>query len=334
MLLNCLFHSMQKQFVTKALMTELYSLHTITLTAPDTRLPMALSAAVEGLSGRKARTAVTAGLVSSGENVLDDPTFTLSEDPLTVQLDLRQGLKPKVQQENTAPFTILYEDDHIVIVNKAVGVLSAPKHAGDHGHIPELVRAHYRKQGKKTAFIGSVHRIDQNTSGCLVLALSKKAQSNLATQFAIHGANRRYRCLLIGQPKQNKDTIRADLGHGPDGRRWIVKPNTGGKEAITHFTVEQRYANGSDVSIRLETGRTHQIRIHMAAIGCPIYGDDLYSVRAKKDGKLAGLPTSTRLMLHAHRIDLDHPHTGKRISIEAPVPESYTDFIRRLGKIK
>lgn len=316
-------------------MSELYSLHQCSLQAPEQPLHAVLADAITGLSRQKARQAIVAGLVSVDGSLQTSPTWKLGDEAVDVVLDLRHGLKNRQQQApHEKPFSILFEDTDVCVIDKAAGILSAPSNSDDHGHIPELLRRYWRSQQQNPGYIGVVHRIDQATSGCLVLAKNKQAQQILSQQFHSHAAERQYYCLSLGQPRQDSDTLDAPIGRGHDGRRAAVDEGDSGKSAITHFTIRQRIGNiASELDVRLETGRTHQIRVHLAGIGCPVFGDEVYAKAARERGRLKGMPRAPRLMLHAGQIAFDHPRTGERISVTAPEPSLYTAFRKQLLRL-
>ena len=315
-------------------MSDPYRLHTLRLTLPEEPQPFhaVLAEHIPGLARNKVRQAISLGLVTVDGTRWMRPTAPVPAGEHDVVVDLRQGLR-KPQKLAAAgrdpiahPFTILHEDDHLVVVDKASGILSAPSDADDHGHVPELLRAYWRKQGKKVPYIGVVHRIDQATSGCLCFCLDRKVQPIIAQQFSEHIAERRYRCIVQGNPRQDKDTLKGKLGRDVRGRRSVVKGGAPGKSAITHFEVVNRYANAAELSVQLETGRTHQIRVHLSSIGCAIAGDPVYGLHHR-----SGL-VAPRLMLHAHELLLDHPITGERLRVEAPLPPAYLDYQKMLSQ--
>jgi 23S rRNA pseudouridine1911/1915/1917 synthase len=347
-------------------MAELYSLHRLTIAAQGEPLFAALADAIPGLSRHKARLAISAGLVKVGGTTVVEPKHPLGAAS-KVECDLRHGIKAAFRAKvhdnvapNAKPFDIIYQDTHVVVVDKAVGVVSAPTHkpgmgTPERGHVPELLRRVYRKRGEDLRFIGVVHRLDKETSGCLAVALSREAQRLLSTQFASHSAARTYRCLTVRTPRKAEDTLRGMLGRRLDGRRTLVKgapaprdgegdeddeagqsDHTDGKEMVTHFRVLRSFKDkdgrdlGAELEVRLETGRTHQIRISLAAIGCPVYGDHVYGLtgRAAKDAPLT--PKAPRMMLHAHLLAFDHPLSGERIEVSAPVPAVFDEFARQL----
>jgi 23S rRNA pseudouridine1911/1915/1917 synthase len=321
-------------------MTDLYSLHTFPLTAPGEHLFAALSAAVPGLSRIKAREAIMGGLVKLDGRIIREAKTELGASH-QVELDLRHGIKRALHTRlgrETAPvgqpFTILYQDTQVLVVDKTAGIVSAPgqsKGTGEppeRGHLPELIRRALRKRQAEIDYLGVVHRLDKDTSGCIIFALTRDAQRMLHGQFATHTAGRTYRALVMGQPRNDRDTLNSKLGRGEDGRRTVVEDDEEGKDSITHFTVLNRYAQGAELEVVLETGRTHQIRVTLADIACPVYGDNVYAFKPRKNQSFG--PRSPRLMLHAEELSFDHPSTGKRISVKAPIPAAFGEFIEQL----
>ena len=159
-------------------------------------------------------------------------------------------------------------------------------------------------------------------------ALTRDAQRMLHGQFATHSAGRTYRAIVMGQPRNDRDTLNSKLGRGEDGRRAVVEEDDEGKDSITHFTVLNRYAQGAELEVVLETGRTHQIRVTLADIACPVYGDNVYAFKPRKNQVFG--PRSPRLMLHAEELSFDHPSTGKRITVKAPIPAAFAEFIEQI----
>lgn len=306
--------------------------HQFTVSEPGP-LFASLSAHLSGLSRHQARLAVMAGLAKVAGKICSEPKQALGTG-VAVELDLRQGipsagaLRHRHKGEGAvkgAPFTVLHRDDDVLVVDKATGVVSAPVGKDSHGHIPELLREAARRQGKRLPFLGLLHRIDAATSGCLCFALNKKAQEILGVQFAHHAAERRYRAIVLSGPLRDADTLTGNIGRGKDGRRRVVEEDAPGKSATTHFEVLRRFHGYSDVACRLETGRTHQIRVHLAAIGCPVLGDPVYGPRGP--GAWAGAPRVRRLMLHAEKLIFDHPTTGARTTVTAPLPVEFKELL-------
>ena len=360
-------------------MAEIYRLHRLTLTAPGEFLFVALAAAVPGMSRGQARDAVMAGLVRVDEVVVTAPKHVLDALPHAVEADLRQGIRRAFEERVhgrepvvARPFTVLYEDEHVVVVDKAAGILSAPMgsidgDAPERGHVPELLRRMWRKRGRNVTFVGVVHRLDKETSGCLCFAMTRDAQRVLAAQFACHSAGRTYRCLTDGAPSQDELTLTGVIAFGPDGRRCFrfdpaaaerlaerARARTGdddgdaaqddtyenaggprratpGKDAITHVKVVRRLRRGADLEVTLETGRTHQIRVSLLAIGCPVSGDHVYFQRDATPGR-PNPPRPPRMMLHAEKLAFDHPVTGRRIEVTAKLPDEFAAHARLLER--
>jgi 23S rRNA pseudouridine1911/1915/1917 synthase len=330
-------------------MADIYVLHRLTIADAGAPLFAAIAAAIPGLSRHQARLAVAAGLVKV-QGQVERGAKTELPAHARVEVDLRHGVRSaylaKVHDApapQDKPFTILHQDNALVIVDKAAGVLSAPSQRGERGHVPELLRRALRKRGQEPKFLGVVHRLDQDTSGCLCVALTREAQRQLQAQFAEHTAARVYRCLVHGAPRKDEDTLAGKIAHGRYGRRVLLKPGDEdeedrGKEAITRFRVLRRFAKGerpraAELEVALETGRTHQIRVSLAAIGCPVIGDHVYGFRGPDRSLAPGehpLPRPPRLMLHAWKLALANPVTGDRVEVEAPLPSAFADYARHL----
>jgi len=323
----------------------LHSLHRLTISDPGQFLFAAVAAKLPELSRHQARQAVMAGLVTLAGQIEIRPKAVLGAHAL-VTVDLRQGIRTPFVSRGHAqpgpterPFTILHHDMALVVLDKLAGIISAPSARGERGHLPELVRRTLRKQGEAPAYIGVVHRLDKETSGCICFALRRDVQPLIAAQFADHSARRVYRCLVQGQPRKDQDTIQGSLAHGKFGRRVLLQDEEAdgrpGKEAVTHFKVLRRHDRVAELEVELETGRTHQIRVSLAAIGCPVLGDKVYGFRGADRTLLKGqrpLPGSPRLMLHAHTLELAHPGSLKRMLFTAPMPEAFAAYLRLLDK--
>ena len=222
------------------------------------------------------------------------------------------------------PLDIVYEDDDVIVVNKPQGMVvhPAPGHP-DHTLVNALLYHSPLSTINGTFRPGIVHRIDKDTSGLLMVANNDLAHQSLAEQLRNKTNKREYLALVYGQIKEDEGTIDAPLGRNPQDRKKqaVVK---GGRHAVTHFKVMKRYDNFTLVKCILETGRTHQIRVHMKYIGHPLVGDPLYGPRKVigKDGQF----------LHAALLGFKHPRTGKELVFEAPLPENFQKMLDKLDK--
>ena len=223
---------------------------------------------------------------------------------------------------------IRYEDDDIAVVNKPAGLVV---HAGaGTGSSVTLVEA-LVAQGVALAASddpdrpGIVHRLDRGTSGLLVVAKTAAASTGLVETFKRHDVDRRYWALVDGVPSPLSATINAPIGRsGRNRTKFTVAPD--GRAAVTHYDVEESFGRASVLTVRLETGRTHQVRVHLAAVGHPVAGDGVYGASSALTREL-GL---NRPALHARRLGFEHPVTGERIVLDEPLPEDLAEADRRL----
>lgn len=209
-------------------------------------------------------------------------------------------------------FEVVFEDEHMLIVNKPAGLTVHPGAGQPDGTLQNGL-LHYRPSLAQVARAGIVHRLDKDTSGVMVVAATPQAQTQLVRDLQAHNIQRHYRALVWGVPVAGS-TVDAPLGRHPRERiRFAVRP--GGREAVTHYRVAEKFSRHADLQVQLETGRTHQIRVHMQHVGYPLIGDPLYGRR--------GDPYRARLgrqALHAQQLQLPHPHSGQIMSFEVPLP--------------
>ncbi len=243
-----------------------------------------------------------------------------------IAVDLPEPAALEVLPE-AIPLDVLYEDDDLLVVNKAPGMVVHPAP----GHRSGTLVAAILGRGVVLSGIGGVarpgivHRIDKDTSGVLVIAKNDLAHAGLAEQFREHSMERVYEAIVHGAPGADKGTVDAPIGRDPRDRlRMAVVPEQLGRHAVTHFVVRERLGAYSHLDLRLETGRTHQIRVHMAYIGHPVAGDPVYARR----NPLA-LPGQA---LHARSLGFAHPRTGLRMTFAAPLPDAMEDALMRLRR--
>jgi len=243
------------------------------------------------------------------------------DDEIEVQFQLTKELE--ILPENI-PLNILYEDEFLIAVNKPAHMVVHPAHGNWRGTFVNALLFYCKNLEKQDALRpGIVHRLDKETSGVLVATKTIEAHRALSAAFAARQVDKSYLALISGAPQAM--TIRAPLGRHPVYRKQMAVVAIGGKEAITHIEPVQAKGKVSLVRVNLETGRTHQIRVHLKHIGCPILGDSLYGVET-----LNKLYKARRQMLHAASIAFLHPVTGKFVRIEAPLPEDMQSRLESL----
>jgi 23S rRNA pseudouridine1911/1915/1917 synthase len=228
------------------------------------------------------------------------------------------------------PLDVLYEDDQLLIINKPVGLVVHPAPGHADGTLVNALLAHC----DNLAGIGGVqrpgivHRLDKDTSGALAIAKTDLAHQQLQAQFKTKTARREYLAVVYGAPTQATGTIDAPIGRHPIDRKKmaVVPEEKGGRRAVTHWQVEERLGNYTLMRFQLETGRTHQIRVHSAHIGYPVVGDPVYS-----SGRTVGVNLPGQA-LHAWKLRLQHPMTGDWIEATAPMPPSFLTLLQVLRR--
>lgn len=231
----------------------------------------------------------------------------------------------RLPEPENIPLDVVYEDDDLAVINKPKGMVVHPAPGNPSGTLVNALLYRFQTLSGAGGEIrpGIVHRIDRMTSGLLVVAKNDFAHEALARQFAEHTAHREYLCLVHGNLKEDSGTVDAPIGrHKTDRKRMAVTED--GRRAVTHWHVLERFGTETLLDVRLETGRTHQIRVHMAYIKHPILGDEVYGSPAPKLG-LNGQA------LHGYRLTFSHPRTGETMSFTAPLPDDFTTAIVRLG---
>lgn len=251
-----------------------------------------------------------------------------------ILLEIPAPLPPGVEPE-AIPLEILYEDDALAIVNKAAGMVVHPGAGLSHGTLVAALLARFGSEGLSTIGgplrPGIVHRLDKDTSGALIVARTDTAHKKLVDEFRDRRIEKTYVALLHGNVKGESGRIELPVARDLRRRTRMTARRREGREARTDWHVQLRLGAFTLVQAGLHTGRTHQIRVHFSAIGCPVVGDTLYGApRADRIGKEA-LPPLERNFLHAARVAFDHPVTGKRVSVAAPLPQELVDYLRMVG---
>ncbi len=289
------------------------------------RLDVFLAAQLEGLTRSAAQRLLEEGSVTRGGSPVKKNEKTAPEAVYEVRLPDPQPLDVLPQN---IPLDIRFEDEDVVVVNKPVGLVVHPAPGHPDG---TLVNALLYHCGTSLSGIngvlrpGIVHRIDRDTSGLIIVAKNDTAHLALAAQLQDHSLYREYRAVCVGNLKEDEGTVNAPIArHRTDRKRMAIDRE--GKQAVTHWTVLERFPGYSYVQCRLETGRTHQIRVHMASLGHPLLGDVVYGGRKPYPG-LAGQ------CLHAGKLTFRHPRTGETVTVECENPDWFQAVLTKLGKM-
>ena len=272
------------------------------------------------------------------QQLLEAGAVTVEGCPVKKNYKLRQGDRVSVTLPEPRPaglipedipLDILYEDGDLLVLNKPRGMVVHPAAGHETGTLVQALLFHC---GSSLSGIGGelrpgiVHRIDKDTSGLLVVAKNDRTHQGLSEQLAVHSMLREYEAVVHGNVKAEEGTVNAPIGRHPVDRKRmaiLTDPRQRSREAVTHYAVVARYRGFTHLRLRLETGRTHQIRVHMASIGHPLAGDPVYGPR--KDG--TGLDGQC---LHARKLGFVHPTTGAFLSFDSPLPDYFTAFLSRL----
>lgn len=244
-----------------------------------------------------------------------------------VSLELPPVKEVETKAENI-PLTIVYEDEDIAVIDKPKGMVVHPAAGNEEG---TLVNALLYHMGDRLSGIGGerrpgiVHRIDKDTSGLLVIAKNDFAHNILSEGLKTHSIDREYMAVAIGGFRDDRGTVNKPIGRNPKDRKKMAIV-ADGREAITHYTVAERFQGYTLLAVKLETGRTHQIRVHMASVGHPLLGDEVYGGKSSLKLPLAGQT------LHAYRLTLTHPRTGETMTFESPLPAYFEAILEKLRK--
>jgi len=296
---------------------------------------------IENISRNRVQNAIRASAVLVDGKVVK-PNFKIKPlQKITIVLPRPRGEGIRVIPQNI-PLNIVYEDDDLMVVNKPAGM---PVHPGVGNYRGTLVNAlayHFRNlpvmDGNDEDRLGLVHRIDKNTTGLLVVAKTEYAMAHLSRQFYYHTTDRTYQALVWGEPKEDEGTINAHVGRHPRFRKLFTTFPEGdqGKWAVTHYKVLERMSYVSLVQCNLETGRTHQIRVHMQMIGHPLFSDEKYGGDSIRRGAIFSkyklfvercFSLLPRHALHAKSLGFEHPVTGERMLFESELPEDFQNAL-------
>lgn len=250
-------------------------------------------------------------LVPSGAEVRWEPGRRADRTPAELRIDL------------------LHADDDVAVAVKPAGLLSIPTPEREKDTLlSRLALAIHRRRGERP-FLAVVHRLDRDTSGLVVFATSRRGQASLSHQLLDRTMSRLYDAIVEGEMRGEAGTIdRALIGDGVRRRRWVVRPGERGKPSVTHWRVVERLAGATRLRVSLETGRTHQIRIHLASIGHPVVGEPVYRAGEEEEPKIS----FPRQALHAGELAFRHPADGREMRFQAPWPEDFERLLARLRR--
>ena len=267
-------------------------------------------------------------LLKDGEVLVDGKAVKASYKVCSgdqVIVDIPEAVEPEILAEDME-LDILYEDPDVILVNKPKGMVVHPAAGHYSGTLVNGLMAHCKDQLSGINGVmrpGIVHRIDRDTTGVLIVCKNDFAHNAVAAQLKEHSITRRYLALVHGVIKEDEGTVNAPIGRHPTERKKMSINEKNGRHAVTHYRVLRRFSHYTYIECRLETGRTHQIRVHMASIGHPLLGDEVYGPR-KCPFSLQGQT------LHAAVLGFVHPRTGEYLEFQAPLPEYFEKLLKNL----
>ena len=302
----------------------------ITLIAQENgvRADQFLSQSLDNLTRSAAQKLLEAGHVLRGGKALKKNDKLKEGDEITVLIPDPTEVEILPQD---IPLDVIYEDEDVIVVNKPVGMVVHPAPGHPDGTLVNALMYHC---GDSLSGIngelrpGIVHRIDRDTSGLIIAAKNDAAHLALADQLQDHSLYREYEAVIIGGLKTDEGTIDLPIARHATDRKKMAINHYGGRRAVTHWTVLERFSGYTHLQCRLETGRTHQIRVHLAAQGHPVLGDPVYN------GERKGFPELAGQCLHARKLSFIHPRTGERLTLACPLPDYFTATLARCAKVQ
>lgn len=246
----------------------------------------------------------------------------------TVSFEVPEAVEAEITAQEM-PLDILYEDQDVILINKPKGMVVHPAAGHYEGTLVNGLMHHCRDQLSGINGVmrpGIVHRIDMDTTGVIIACKNDLAHNSIAEQLKVHSITRKYYAVVYGNLPDDEGTVKAPIGRHPTDRKKMSVISKNGKDAVTHYRVLERYRGYTYVECRLETGRTHQIRVHMASIGHPLLGDQVYGP-AKQPFRLNGQT------LHAGVLGFIHPRTGEYMEFSAPLPDYFEELLTKLRRL-
>ena len=285
------------------------------------------------MSRERLKSLIRSGAVEAQGKAVRDPAAKVhGGESLRVEVP---EPKPAHNQPQDIPLKIVFEDEHLLVLEKPAGLVVHPAAGNIDGTLVNALLHHCAGRLSAIGGVarpGIVHRIDKDTSGLLVVAKTDVAHEGLAKQFAAHSIDRRYLAIVSGVPKASEGTVDAPLARSSANRKKIaVVEGNRGKRAVTHWKRLKVLNDAALVECRLETGRTHQVRVHMSSIGHALIGDPVYGRAAKTHRKLLNEIGFSRQALHAAELGFVHPVTKNRLSFASPMPPDMEELLSALG---
>jgi 23S rRNA pseudouridine1911/1915/1917 synthase len=297
------------------------------------RLDRALAATLPSLSRERLKTLIRSGALERSGTAVRDPATKVRGDERFLLAVPEPEPAHNVPQD--IPLRVIFEDDHLLVIDKPAGLVVHPAAGNRDGTLVNALLHHCRGSLSGIGGVarpGIVHRIDKDTSGLLVVAKTDVAHEGLAKQFAAHSIDRRYLAIVSGVPKASEGTIDAPLARSAANRKKIAIVAGGrGKRAVTHWKRLTVLSDAALAECRLETGRTHQVRVHMASIGHPLLGDSVYGGIPKTHRRLLNDLGFHRQALHAAELGFVHPVTKRRLSFASAMPPDMQELFNALG---
>lgn len=295
----------------------------ITPELEDERIDKCICLYMDSLSRSYIQKIIKDGSVTVNDSVVKSNYRVKVED--IVHFIIPPQTEPDIPPQDI-PLDILYEDDDILIINKPKDMVVHPAPGHYEGTVVNAVIFHCKDSLSGINGVmrpGIVHRIDKDTTGSLIICKNDEAHNDIARQLKEHSITRKYRAIVYGRISQEEGTVNAPIGRHPTDRKKMAVNEKNGKHAVTHYKVLERFDKYTYIECQLETGRTHQIRVHMASIGHPLLGDTVYC-NVKPPYKLSGQT------LHAMTIGFIHPRTHEYMEFDAPLPQYFLDLLNKL----
>lgn len=298
----------------------------ITEELEDERIDKCLNILMESLSRSYIQKLLSERKVTvNGRSVKASYRVSAEDDIILI---LPPSIAPDILPENI-PLSILYEDQDVIVIDKPKGMVVHPAPGHYEGTLVNALMYHCQNELSGINGVlrpGIVHRIDRDTTGSVIACKNDHAHNEIARQLKEHTIVRKYRAIVQGVLKEEEGTVHARIGRHPVDRKRMAVVDKGGKDAITHYRVLKHFRNATYIECILETGRTHQIRVHMASLGHPLLGDSVYGAQSNPY-KLNGQT------LHAEILGFMHPSTGEYVETRAPLPEYFEKLLKRLSNV-